>query len=257
MRSFVVAVAVFACACGDVLKVPDAGPIDAFVPDSPPGPTCQASEMLCGATCANLMSNDLYCGNCNTQCSPTQGCFNGSCVDKASKCASIRLWNPAAPDGVYFNPNTGTEMYCDFTNNMTYDEFKMARFDSAPTGLTVMRAGEFANAGFQKAFIGMYNELKGVRAAYSFNPTNCCVTTIAGLRLYVNGSVTFAGVAGATSCTFAYTQGLIYGFTANLGLGIPATLPADFFTVNPPSEAANCADGANPAFYYKRHAGLN
>jgi hypothetical protein len=258
MRSFVVAVALLACACGDVLKVPDAQTIDVLVPDS--SSTCQANEMACNSTCANLMTSELFCGNCNTQCASTEGCLAGSCVPANTNCQRVKDLDATAPDALYRNPNNGTVFFCDFTNNQTYDDFRIAQFDVAPpAGYTLARATDFANPIFASAFIGFFNTFGGVRALTTFTVGNCCFTTIAGQRLQFGaGSFVFPGVGtGNVSCTFSIAANTVYTVSRTQTGGYVSVLPDDFFSVNAPVEAAGCSDGTNPAYFYKRRAGLN
>src|SRR6185503_2981426 len=137
MRSFVVAVALLACACGDVLKIPDAAVIDARSPDAPKEVSCGTGEMVCNGSCANLMTSELYCGNCTTQCSPTQGCLNGSCVPANTGCQRVKDLDPAATDGTFRNPNTGGIFYCDFTARKQY-EFGLGQHNVGYAGYASM-----------------------------------------------------------------------------------------------------------------------
>jgi hypothetical protein len=162
MRSFVAAVAVLAGACGEVVKAPDAATIDMFMPDSPNPMMCGTGEMNCNGTCANVMTSELFCGNCTTQCSPTQGCLAGSCVPANTTCARVRELEPTAPDGLYRNPNTSVSFYCDFTNSMTYDAFAFGAFNIAYAGHTLMSSADFNSAPVQKAFIALYNSQGGL-----------------------------------------------------------------------------------------------
>ncbi|HEY5921754.1 MAG TPA: hypothetical protein VIV11_08790 [Kofleriaceae bacterium] len=248
-------------ACGDVQKVPDAAIPDAFEPDAPPNALmCGTGEMACNGSCANVMTSDLYCGNCNTQCSPTQGCLNGTCVDKASRCTSIRLWDPAAPDGVYYNPNTGVNMYCDFTAGITYDDITMYRFDVTPaTGYTIVRSTDFANASFAKAFIGLYNKQKGIRSFATYTSGNCCFSTTGGLDHHFAGAYIYPGIGTMVACgpPEGYIGGRFYTLAKFNQANADETLPDNYFTVNPPTEVALCSEAQNPAWWMKRRFTLN
>src|SRR5271156_1259627 len=42
---------------------------------------CEAiGQAHCGAECANLMSDNAHCGDCQTACKAGQGCIDGSCA---------------------------------------------------------------------------------------------------------------------------------------------------------------------------------
>lgn len=259
MRSFVVALALLACACGDVQKVPDAAVIDAYVPDTATPLTCGTGEMVCNGSCANVMTSELSCGNCSTQCAPTLGCLNGVCVPANTSCQRVRELDPAATNGLYRNPNDGRVFYCDFTNNQTYEDFRIAQYDAGiPGGFALARATDFANPTFADAFIGFFNAFGGVRSLTTFNAGNCCISTVTGQRLQFGaGTFVFAGIGTASGCAFSYTANTVYLMSRNQGSGYVSTLPADFFTTNVPTEATGCTDSTNPAFFYRRRNGLN
>ena len=258
MRSFVVAAAVLACACGDVLKVPDAHVIDAYQPDSPPNPMCAANEtMVCNGACVDPMTSEQYCGNCTTQCNPTQGCIGGTCLPNFTDCKRVKDTDPMAADGQYTNPNNGNFFFCDFTNNVQIDEFRFDRFDVAPTGFTVVRAADLTGI-IGKAFVGYYNRDHGIRAQTTFSIGNCCITTIAGNRLKTGpaGSElpTFPALgSGMVTCTFSMAANTVYTISRTQSNGFYDQLPVDFFTTFPPSEGAGCAESTNPAIYVKTH----
>lgn len=254
MRSWWLAITL--CACGDVNNAGPAIP-DAYAPDAPVELGCSEGESECSGTCANLMTDDLHCGSCNNHCSPLQGCLDGNCVDKASRCTSIRLWDPQAKDGLYFNPNLGVPVYCDFTNGITYEDFRFNPYTVTPSGYSLARATNFQNAQFADAFIGFYNYYKGVRASSTFDIGNCCITTVAGSRLTAGGALTFPGIGTQNGCTFSMTANAVYTISRNQSTGYSEMLPENFFTVNPPGEMASCADSTNPAIYFKRRFGLN
>jgi hypothetical protein len=259
MRSFVVALALLACACGDVQKLTDAGGIDAYVPDTATPPTCGTGEMVCNGACENVMTSDVFCGNCTTQCTPTQGCLNGSCVDKASKCSSVRLWDPQAGDGVYYNPNTGVNMYCGFTDNQTIDDIMIWPYtNSPPSGYILMRATDFNDPVVRKAFIALYNAQGGIRSYSTWSSSNCCYSTVGGNDIYFGGQLFYPATGTMDACNIGsgYIGGSYYTFSRQ-GIEFFATLPDDFFAVRPPSEMATCMDGANPGFFMKRHFGVN
>jgi hypothetical protein len=205
------------------------------------------------------MSSDQFCGNCNTQCTPLQGCLNGTCTDRASKCSSIRVWDPSAADGVYYNPNTGVNMYCDFTASATIDDIMMYRYDVAVSGFTLARATDFNDALFRRGFIALYNKQGGIRSYAQWVSTNCCFSTVGGNELYFGGIYIYPGIAGAIACSppEGYITPRYYTFGKGNTMTAEATLPDTYFSTNPPTEMATCGDGLNPGYFYKRHAGLN
>jgi hypothetical protein len=258
MRSFCLAGALLVAACGDVVKVPDAALIDAYAPDSPQELTCGAGETVCNGSCVDPMTSELYCGNCNTQCTPTQACLAGTCVPANTSCSRVREIDPNAADGVYVNLNNGNAFYCDFTQQITYDDFRLGVFSTTPTGYSLVRASDLADPAFAKAFIAMFNHFGGVRANATFTAGNCCLTTVAGQRLKLGNTFVFPGQGtAAANCTFNYVADGVYTLSRNQTSMYMDTLPADFFTTNPPSEGTGCADSANPAYYVKRRNTLN
>jgi hypothetical protein len=263
MRSLWAALALFAC--GDVPKVPDAANLDAFQPDSPPMPlSCAAGEMVCNGSCANLMTSDLYCGNCNTQCSPTQGCLNGACVDKASRCTSIRIWNPSAGDGVYYNPNIGSHMYCDFTNGITYEGFGFGAFNTNyGSNWALMSSANLNDTNIRRAFVALYNQQGGlINLGPGFNSSNCCFKSSdagAGQMLYIANSYVFPAKSGSNmyQCGGPYNDPR-YRFWEGLNdVYSPLPMPDDYWTTHAASVAANCSDSTNPGIFMRRRFTLN
>ena len=258
-----VAVALLTCACGDVLKVPDAAAIDAYVPDSPVPPLmCGTGEMNCNGTCAKVMTSELYCGNCTTQCSPTQGCLAGSCVPANTTCARVRELEPTATDGLYTNPNNGVRFYCDFTNSMTYDAFGFGAFNIVYAGYTLMSSADFNSAPVQKAFIALYNSQAGLlNIGGGFASGNCCLKAsdaAAGQMLHFNAHSMRPADAntGAQVCLSSYPDPKyrIFELVVNSS---PLPLPDDYFATRPATVATACSDSNNPGVFVKRRNGLN
>jgi hypothetical protein len=212
----------------------------------------------CNGSCVDLMTSELYCGNCNTQCTPTQACLAGTCVPANTSCSRVRELDPGAPDGVYVNTNNGNAFYCDFTQQRTYDDFRISAFSTTPTGYTVVRASDLADASFAKAFIALFNHFHGVRAYSAFTAGNCCITTVSGQRLKLGATFAFPGQGTtATDCTFSYAAGAVYTLSRTQTSMYLDKLPDNFFTTNPPTEGTRCSESTNPAYFVKRRNTLN
>jgi len=247
MRSFVVAVALLSCACGDVVKVPDAAPIDVFQPDMPNTVTCGTNEMNCNGSCANVSTSELYCGNCMTQCSPTQGCLNGSCVPANTSCARVKELDAMAMDGAYRNPNNSFTFYCDFTTRKQY-EFGLGQYNVAYAGYTIMTVASF-DAGAKAAFVGYYNLVGGLPTIQTFTSGFCCVTQPNNNELNFGGTYLSLAQNGTNTCNIAY-NGTYQIMRAQSSVYAPP-LALDFFTTNPVTEAASCGDMNNIGFFFK------
>ena len=248
MRSFVVAVALLTCACGEVVKTGDAGMIDVAGPDTPIPPLmCGTGEMNCNNSCANVMTSELYCGNCTTQCSPTQGCLNGSCVPANTSCARVKELDPTATDGGYRNPNNGLAFYCDYTARKQW-EFGLGQYNVGYAGYTIMTSGSF-DAATKVAFIAYYNYVGGLQTIQAFTSGLCCVTQPNNNELNFGGNYISLAQNGANACNINYNG--VYQIMRAQSTVWPPPLPADFFTTNPVGEAANCGDMNNIGFFFK------
>ena len=252
MRSFVVAVALVACACGEVVKVPDAAVIDAYVHDSPMTVMCGAGEMNCNGTCANVMSSELYCGNCSTQCSPTQGCLNGTCVPANTSCARVKELDPMVMDGAFRNQNNSVVFYCDFTARKQY-EFGLGQWNVGYAGYALMSAANF-DAATKLAFIGYYNLVGGLQTLGSFTTTTCCITQPNNLELTFGAPPNWMTLAqgGTPQCNITY-NGVYQVMKGQAGNGtiLAPPLPPDFFTTNPVAEFATCGETVNAGIFQK------
>jgi hypothetical protein len=268
MRSFVVAVALFTCACGEVVKVADSGVPDTYVPDSPSSLMCNAGEMVCNGSCANIMTSELYCGNCMTQCSPTQGCFNGTCVPANTTCQRVRELDAAAPDGLYTNPNTLAFFYCDFTNNMTYEQFAIAQYNVSYANYTFMTSAHFNDPAIQKAFVALYNAQGGlVNIASGFNATNCCFKAAdapMNQMLNLGNSYIYPAKVGVdqSQCGGPYTDARYRMYLQQITPPeySPQPMPDDWFATHAATIVTVCGDsttGGNPGIFMRRRTGLN
>ena len=75
---------------------------------------------MCGATCADVLSNPSHCGGCNKGCSSGLFCVAGVCGQAAPDCKTIKAGNAAAKDGVYTMYTGGSQTfsaYCDMTSD--------------------------------------------------------------------------------------------------------------------------------------------
>ena len=265
MRSFVVASVLLACACGEVVKVPDAQVIDAYAPDGPNNVMCGSGEMSCNGACANVMTSELYCGNCNTQCSPTQGCLAGSCVPANTSCQRVKDLDPMAADGLYRNPNNNAFFYCDFTNNFTYEGVGFGSHTTAYAGWTLMSSADFANPALQKIFIALYNEQIGlVNLQVGWMSGNCCFKAAdspAGQYLALGGHYLYPARTvnpPNTVCGGPYNDTRMRFFEAEVGPYAPLPMPDDYFAMHASSNIAGCSDSpSQPGIFYRRRTGLN
>ena len=247
MRSFGVALSLLLCACGDVLKVPDAAVIDAYVPDTVEPLMCGGGEMVCNGACANVMSSELYCGNCSTQCSPTQGCLNGTCVPANTSCSRVKELDPAVADGAFRNPNNSTVFYCDFTARKQY-EFGIGQYNLGYAGFSIMTFTTF-DAAVQKAFIGYYNLLGGFQTISTFTSGLCCITQPNNLELFFGANYMSLAQNGANACNIAYNG--IYQLMYRQESVYTPPLPDDFFATHPVTEGAECGDMNNIGLFMK------
>lgn len=253
MRCWVV-LSIALCACGDVNKIEKPVPVDAFQADSPPEVSCASGETVCGGTCSNPMTDEANCGACNTQCAPTQGCLNGSCVPAGITCARIRELDPTAPDGLYRHPHTNAPFYCDFTNQMTYDGIAMGQYTTAYPGYTVMAATDLDKVDMQKAFILFTNQQNGLPALSAFVSNNCCFSTAGGLRQLFGGQILYPANGATARCNQAPSYNTPpYIWTLNGAVFFTLPLPDNFFTTYPPTTAATCTEGNNPGFFWRSH----
>jgi hypothetical protein len=268
MRSFVVAAALFICACGDVVKVPDAGTPDTYVPDSPTSLSCGAGEMACNGSCANVMTSELYCGNCNTQCTPTFGCLNGACVPANTSCQRVRELEPSAPDGLYTSPNNGVTFYCDFTNNMTYESFSIAQYNVTYPNHTFMTSAHFNDPAIQKAFVALYNAQGGlINISVGFNATNCCFKAAdapANQMLNLGASYIYPAKVGTdqSQCGGPYNdvRYRLYLQQPTPPEYSPLPMPDNWLATHPATIVMVCGDsttGGNPGIFMRRRTGLN
>jgi hypothetical protein len=243
-----------------VQKVPDAAIPDAYAPDSPNMLTCGAGEMVCNNTCANLMTSELYCGNCNTQCSPTQGCLNGTCVPANTSCMRVRELDPAAPDGLYRNPNNDAIFFCDFTNTRTIDGVFMGQFDATYSGYNLVKFEELSTEQYQQAFIAFYNRQGGLPLLANWVSGNCCYATTGGMILHFGGSILYPSTGSSFSCnpvSPGYTGGPWRPYHVSTSAVLNPPLPQNYFTTNAVTQDNQCTVAQNPGFFWRARNNLN
>jgi hypothetical protein len=163
--------------------------------------------------------------------------------------------DPNATSGMYTHQADGTQFFCDMGSTVVqYDELKYGAYNSNPAGYTLITGATLATAIGQQAFIGLFNYQLGIPVIAAFTSGNVCVTTSTGggQRLYLNGSVVFGGQNGTSQSN--YQAGMLYTLylTGNATTPTPP-MPANYFTVNPPTDAVNCGDTNNPALWFKKH----
>jgi hypothetical protein len=239
--------AVALLACGEVNKLPDAGAPDAYAPDSPSSAMCMPGEMSCNGVCADLMTSEQYCGNCNTQCPTTQGCLNGACVANYTDCARIKDIDPMASDGLYTHPTTGAFYFCDMTNRVQYSALSTILFTTTlPANYTQVRAADLASPVGSKAFTSLYNNQNGIPTQSMFMIGNCCIKVSAGIFMLLDG-----GWMGTNPCQA--TMNGTFRVSEN-GTAVPQPLPENHFTLNIPTEGAtgSCGDNTNPMLVWQK-----
>lgn len=254
MRCWVLAFALLGC--GDVSLVPDAGPPDAYQPDSPAIPMCAAGETVCnGATCADTMSDELNCGGCNTQCAPTQSCEAGTCTP-ITTCKQVRGRDPQAIDGAYYTPSN-TLFYCDFTNNVDYQALALGNHTATYPDYELMNAADLATPSVQQAFLAVFNAQGGLlNLEPGFTSSNCCMKvgdSGAGQVLALGGSIVFPAQVGANSFACGQFNESRFRFYLS-GFSEYQAMPMSpsFFSTRAPSVIAGCADDNNPGLFVRK-----
>jgi len=212
--------------------------------------------MLCGNTCANLQSSDLYCGNCTTQCNYLEGCLNGTCRRKNSSCADILAFQPGAANGAFMNGNDGQTMYCDFAARRQI-ELGLGLYTTAFPGWSPMNAATFSDPTVQAAFIAIYNKDVGIRTLAAWTPQYCCLHAPGNTTLWFSAPNNAMFILPSTTSGFVCNNTMTYDGWYPIGIGSSASgavvppMPATFFQTNQVIENTLCSTGANPGFFIK------
>lgn len=257
MRSLLYAV-MFAAACGNVAKAPDAR-IDSPSPDAF---SCPSTQLECSEnTCTDVQTEHDHCGACDIACAAAADCVSGHCADATADCFTIHQFNSSAMSGLYEHKLDHVKFFCDFAHMMQYDELDFGQYNTAHAGLTLVSVTDMQDATIQQAFIELYNLQGGAKLNTSWTSSNCCFKFDAGANeLFFGGRFLIPlTAANAVACSPAggYVDP-IYRFELTDNTNItaePPPLPSTFFTTNPVTGATDqCMDNNNPAFYWKRHA---
>ncbi|MEO8842260.1 MAG: hypothetical protein ABI704_11860 [Kofleriaceae bacterium] len=252
-------IAVALVGCGKIAAAPDAA-IDAGLPAPL---TCTGAEVACGSNCADPMTSSDHCGSCDISCQAgRETCVAGHCADFFTSCASIHTHDSTQTSGFYALIDS-TNIYCDMEDGgiglsgLSFDNYNTA---TPVAGMAMVTLTDLQNAPTQKAFVALYNRQSG--SLPLLQPpmdvvNNCCikVSTNANLTLLLGaGGPTqpaTVGPAGPINCAASYTVALSFGST--VGPVFPGTaMAADFFVTHAPTEVAQCSDGNNPAFWWKK-----
>lgn len=253
MRCWVLAFALLGC--GDVSLVPDAGPPDAYQPDSSAA-MCADGETVCnGATCADTMTDEFNCGGCNTQCAPTQSCEAGSCTPITS-CKQVRDRDPQAVDGMYYTPSNKF-FYCDFTNGVDYQAVALGNHKTTYPDFELINAADLATPGVQQAFVAMFNAQGGlVNLEPGFTSNNCCFKvgdSGAGQVLTLGGSIVFPAQVGANAFVCGqFNEPRFRFYLSQISEYQVMPMAPGFFASRPPAVISGCADDNNPGLFVRK-----
>lgn len=238
--------------CGKVSFAPDAS-VDAPLPDAL---VCSATEMACSGTCVDTTSSNDNCGGCGIACEGSAtSCMSGHCVDYSASCATIHAAHPELESGPY-TLLSGSQVFCDMNAVKQYEQLAYGQYNAVPTGYELVSATDLQDPTIQKAFIYLFNKQNGAVLTANWTVGNCCfkASTTAGMVLYLGGSIVYpATTADASVCGGMTQPNPSHFYLQNSATYSTATLQDNFFTANPASEVAQCADNANPAFFWKRH----
>jgi hypothetical protein len=257
-RLLCLAAALGAVGCGKVAPAATDAAIDA----EKDAFTCPTPEVECGVGCTDLMTDGMNCGTCGTQCQGAEEmCIAGHCTDSALSCVSLK--QVGKPSGIYTLDNASV-VFCDMEDGgATYSSLSMDNWNGVNhVGYTMVSLADLQTPSTNAAFIALYNKQNGnihVLDVPIDMVGNCAikVSVTASMALYLNNSLVAPatpGGAGPELCEVAYTGVTELSFVLLTGtVFAPTTLPADYFTTNPPTEQA-AGEGNNPAFFWKKTA---
>jgi hypothetical protein len=252
-RVFVWVVALCAAACGNVAVKPDAR-ADA------PGPDafgCAADKLACSETCIDPMSDNMHCGDCETQCqSIGEMCQMGHCVETLKSCDELKMLTPTATSGFYALHDS-TQIYCDMTTTpaTTYAGVGIGQVDAAHTGWTLIKLTDLQNATMQNVFITLFNQKGGLELIEAWTDANCCFASEAvGTTLLMGGHINYPIPVGGANfeCNVNHAAPL-YTMQIQASPAVNATPPlaGNFFTTYPPTTNAQCSGAAKPSMFWK------
>jgi hypothetical protein len=250
MRTLV-ASAALAVACGKVGDAPQH-----IVDASPDALSCRASQMLCGVSCTDPMTDGSNCGECGNTCSVAEGCVAGHCTDMATSCKDLLAINPMTPTGAYTLPN-GDFVFCDMGNGgVTYRSLDYGQYNVAVTGEDLVTVADLGSATLQSAFVALYNHQGGANLIAAWNDGgSCCFKFDASINeLHFGANNVDSSSGSAAQCGAHSAQVAQFALVSAAGAFTfePTSLPTNFFSTNGASAANNCADIDNPAFFWKR-----
>ena len=241
--------AALAAGCGNVVKSERA--VDAALADAL---VCTAPTNACGGACADLMSSNDHCGDCDTKCAVGAPCMAGHCVDNVTTCTQLHMVNDQQPSGTYTLID-GSQLYCDMTTLVGHASLVMAQWDAPPAGYTIVSAADLGDASKQAAFIALYNNQGGFKVPTTFISGDCCFKNDAttSMMLFLQGAAVYPGTAGASACNSTYTVGTTYQFEVLPGTTMNAvpSMGATFFTTYPATAGLLCSVDTNPAVFWK------
>lgn len=220
--------------------------------------SCAGSMLACTNTCVDPMTDKMHCGSCDTACVTGEDCTAGHCADTSANCFTIKTYHPDAMDGIYTHDLDGTKFYCDMTNGgVTYSNLSLGQSDVGHAGYALISLVDFQTVVVQTAFIALMNAQQGATRLDTGTPwtvTNCCIkystTAMQDLAFGANNFLEPTDTAGNLVCGGVMTLPA-YSFSLAAATSQTLPIPTDFFTTHAPT-TFSCADGANPAFFWKK-----
>jgi len=222
-----------AAGCGgggdDTVTVVDAAldaAIDAIPIDAPPA--CNAPRMTCGGACVDVVSNEEFCGNCQTSCTGGQLCTASQCA-----CPAAGAGVPASLSGGLGLNIGGLELAASgFTGNVGIVLSDDQTMENMPYTMTEAGLGTFPtvawalNADFQN----MTADAAFVATAGTLTITKLCLDDPQTQLPAAEGGV----MATLTDAKFSAVDGLLSGNPVLTpgGCTLPATGTYPTITIN-------------------------